>query len=130
MNKKQEILNFFKLRDNIEQVVKEYVQDKSIPLEDRWEIFEQSGFGDDGCYIPHLESLHDDIVMYDGLVNVDRRETVCVFNILKQYFYAKKEYEEGDYTEDFIKWQNFNFDPVAFQEECLAKFIKGWVYDW
>lgn len=120
MTKKEEILSFFKLRENIEQTVKEYVQDKSIPLDDRWEIFEKSECGLCKSFVANLDSLNRDIVCYDGLVHVDRNQTVSVFDILEQY-------ESG---EDTSKWEMYNFDPVAFQEECLSKFLKGWKYDW
>jgi hypothetical protein len=130
MSKRDQILSFFDLRDNIESIVKEYVQDKSISLDDRWEIFEKSGFGDCPCWVQHLESLHDDIVMYDGLVHTDRNQTVSVFDIIEAYNEARQEYEEDDSDDDFEKWERFRFDPVAFKEECLFKFIKGWKYDW
>lgn len=131
MNKKDQILNFFKLRDNIELVVKEYIQDKSIPLDDRWEIFEKSGFGCEKSWIQHLESLNDDIVMYDGLVHADRHQAVSVFEILERYYEHKEDFEKKSYNADkYLEWQKYKFDPVAFQEECLEKFVKGWVYDW
>jgi hypothetical protein len=125
MNTKQQILDFFEARDKIEQVVKDYVQDKSIALDDRWEVFEKSGFGSCPSWVQHLKSLHDDICIYDGLVHIDRHQNVCVFRILERY-----EDHLGYDTEKLQKWQKYNFNPEAFKEECLEKFIKGWVYDW
>jgi hypothetical protein len=131
MSKKDQILSFFDLRNNIESIVKEYVQDKSISLDDRWEIFEKSGFGNCPSWVQHLESLHDDIVMYDGLVHVDRNQQVSVFEIIERYYEHKQDFEEQTYNaKDFAKWQKYKFDAVAFKEECLFKFIRGWKYDW
>jgi hypothetical protein len=127
---KQQILDFFELRDKIEDVVKQYVKDKSIPLDDRWEIFEKSGFGKHNCYIQHLDSLHDDICMYDGLVHVDRNQDVSVFDIIEAYKEAVESYDEDDDDEDILKWKRYGFDPDSFKEECMQKFVKGWKYDW
>lgn len=38
---KQKILDFFELRDKIEEVVRDYVQDTLLPLDDRWEIINE-----------------------------------------------------------------------------------------
>lgn len=128
---KQKILDFFKLRDEIESVVKQYVQDKSIPLNERWEIFEQSGFGEHQCWIKHLDSLHDDIVMYDGLVHADRMQSISVFTIIERYEDDMEDLDDEEKNDpDENKWLKYKFDPITFKEECLAKFIKGWDYDW
>lgn len=128
---KQKILDFFELRDKIEETVRDYVQDTLMPLNDRWDIFKQSDLGYENYYIQRLESLHDDIVMYDGLVHVDRNQTISVFEILERYYEHKEDFEEESYNANkYLEWQKYKFDPIAFQEECLEKFVKGWVYDW
>ena len=131
MNSKKQILDFFELRDKIEEVVRDYVQDTLLPLDDRWEIFEKSGFGEHNSYITHLDSLHNDIVMYDGLVHADRNQSISVFEIIKRYNEHKEDFEKQTYNaKHFLEWQKYKFDPVAFKEECLAKFLKGWDHDW
>lgn len=128
---KEAILMYFDLRDNIKQVVKEYVQDTSIDLDERWRIFERSGFGENPSWIQCLKSLHDDICTYDGLVNVDRHQQVSVFEIVERYNEDKEDFDVGNtWAKNYLEWQKYKFDPVAFKEECLAKFIKGWKYDW
>lgn len=130
-NSKQKILDFFELRDKIEQVVKNYVQDKTVPLDDRWEIFEKSGFGEHQYYSVHLDSLHDDIVMYDGLVHADRHQSISVFEIIEKYNENKEDFEKQNYAaKNFLEWQKYKFDPIAFKEECISKFLKGWDHDW
>jgi hypothetical protein len=133
MNTKQQILDFFEARDKIEQVVKDYVQDKSIALDDRWEVFQKSGFGSCPSWVQHLKSLHDDICIYDGLVPTDRHQNVCVFDILERYqddLSNASLYDDEWNTKNLKQWQKYNFNPEAFKKECLEKFIKGWVYDW
>ena len=128
---KKQILDFFELRDKIEDVVKQYVQDKSISLDDRWEIFERSGFGEHNCWIKHLDSLHDDICMYDGLVHVDRNQDVSVFYIIETYKEDVESYNNQDWCKDnILEWKKYGFDPDNFKEECMQKFVKGWKYDW
>lgn len=119
---KEKILAFFEMRDNIEEVVRDYVQDTLLPLDERWEIFEKSGFGHYHPFIVRLESLHENIACYDGVFPLERHQNVSVFEILEAYDTAD--------LDTILLWELYGFDPVAFKEECLAKFIRGWVYDW
>ena len=119
---KEKILAFFEMRDNIEEVVRDYVQDTLLPLDERWEIFEKSGFGRCYPYMVSLDSLHDSIVCFNGVLPVERYQNISVFEILK-------EYEEAD-LDTILLWELYGFDPIAFKEECLAKFIRGWYCDW
>jgi hypothetical protein len=128
---KQKILDFFELRDKIEETVRDYVQDTLLPLDDRWEIFEKSGFGDCPCWVQNLKSLHHDILCYDGLVHIDRNQTVSVFYIVERYYEDLQDALENTFSVNKMEeWRKYKFDPVAFKEECLAKFLKGWKYDW
>lgn len=120
---KEAIVMYFDIKDNIKEVVKQYVQDTSIDLDERWEIFEKSDLGEHQSWIAHFDSLHDDICMYDGLVHVDRHQIVTVFDIVERY-------NDDLRSDDIEDWEKFGFDPVAFKEEALAKFIKSWEYDW
>lgn len=119
---KEKILAFFEMRDNIEEVVRDYVQDTLLPLDERWEIFEKSGFGCHHPFVAHFESLDRNLVCYDGPFHTERNQSVSVFEVIERYYESDKKRLEI--------WEKYKFDPVAFKEECLAKFIKGWVYDW
>jgi len=119
---KEKILAFFEMRDNIKEVVRDYVQDTLLPLDERWEIFEKSGFGEQKQFIFPLDSLHENIVCRDGVFSVRRYQNISVFEILEAY--------DTTDLDTILLWELYGFDPIAFKEECLAKFIRGWVYDW
>lgn len=119
---KEKILAFFEMRDNIKEVVRDYVQDTLLPLDERWEVFEKSELGCHYPFVFHLESLNRNLVCYDGVFHTERCQSVSVFEVIERYY-------ESD-EKRLSVWKKYGFDPIAFKEECLAKFIKGWVYDW
>lgn len=87
-----------------------YVQDKSLPLSDRWEVF---------C-------LAGDIVPKQG--HIVRFETLEVNNIVDGY--SRREEVDLIVMIEFIEETTWNINVQDFKEEILIKFIRGFNYDW
>lgn len=115
------------------KTIKEYIVDKKYPLEDRWEVFckaVDNGLAEQDPFMINLNSLHDDIIMYEGLVHADRYMTIDIPSIIERYEDNFQENGEPWKSNNLDKWEEFNFDPVAFKEEVMEKFIGSFVYDW
>ncbi len=96
--------------EGIKIEVKEYCQDTSKPLDERWDLFINSELGDEKWYYEDFnckigrEAVEDCEDKY-SLHNV---ETVLEYN----------EYEDDDP------------EVIIYKEAVLANFIKSWQYDW
>lgn len=113
--------DFLKEVDKLKESFKEFCQNKSIDIEDRWEVFEQIGafFGEDEWFVVHFKSLPKEFIMYDGnYMHADRYQTINTTSIVEHI----EEYE-GD-----SKYSNININDV--KEEILDKFLWSFVYDW
>ena len=112
---------FLKEIDKLKESFKEFCQNKSIDIEDRWEVFEQIGafFGVDEWSIVDFKSLPEEFIMYDGDMHTERYQTVNTVNII-QYI--------EECSEDNSEFSGINIDEV--KEEILDKFLWSFVYDW
>jgi hypothetical protein len=101
----------------LEGRLKKVVTDTSIPLEDRWDLFVQSGMGDHEPWIQHFEALKDyEDDLYDGL---ERHSTVEITELLIHL--GELEFES----------QHAKIHVTdAFKEEVLSQFIRAFTYDW
>ena len=114
---KDELESFLDLKESVASNLKEWVKDKSIPLEERWELFIKSGLGVyDSFYhnFPGIDwnkkTLYDDFYMEKHTT----RDVIYFLDII-----------EGD---DDIEWDNEK--DIAFKEYFLEKFIVGFENDW
>lgn len=92
-----------------------YVQDKSLPLSDRWEIFCLAGDKDllvHDIYIVHYESMNMDDYWYD----INRYSTIKMVDVV-EYFEERKDKFLGE-------------ELNLFKEEILDKFIWSFELDW
>lgn len=132
MKIKEHLIGMIKSND-LSALVKKYVNDKKYSLDDRWEVFcaaANRGLTNSESFIPHLDSLHDDIVMCDGTVHAERHQTFTMSEIVERY--EDNFDEEGNLYKynNLDKWNEHGFDPVAFKEEVMDKFIGSFTYDW
>lgn len=110
------------MRDKIKQLkkdkekltleLKEWVKDKSIPLDERWEVFFASDLGKHSSWIEDFVNLDSDDVASHR--DMDRSETVDLQDI-RAYGISSIESDE---------------DYDAFREDVLTKFIKSFEWDW
>ena len=120
-------------QSSLVKTIKEFIINKSYPLEDRWEVFCKAidcGLTESQSYVPRLDNLHDDMVMYDGVVHAERYQTFTMPDIIERY--NDNFDKDGNPCEygNLDKWNKFGFDPVAFKEEVMEKFIGSFMYDW
>jgi hypothetical protein len=124
MNQKMEaaIISFRAYEADFKLQVKKFVQDKSIPLDERWEVFMEAKVGgrnDYGC----SEVLDDDIFCYghDYLYY----EPGCTITADELWDALTEEHTQKKILKDF---PDVDFD--AFREEMLANFVWEFYYDY
>lgn len=98
--------------------VKQFVQDKTKPLEERWEIFCLAEMGERGDWVEDFDSLNKvyggEVSWYDDFC-VERMQTVYLTNVLDTLT-----------SKDNITEEQIN----EFKEEVLQKFIWSFEFDW
>ena len=107
---KEQIEELEKLKLKITANLKEWVKDKSVSLDERWNVFFKSGLG------MHVGSIEDFVNLDpdDYCDNVSRCETIDL----------------QDIRDWGIKSIELNEDYDAFREDVLNKFIKSFEWDW
>ena len=96
--------------EGIKIEVKEYCQDTSKPLEDRWDLFINSELGDE-------ERFYEDFGCSIGRDAVEQCEDKYSLQRVEDVL------ESNEYEDD-------NPEVSIYKEAVLAKFIKSWQYDW
>lgn len=116
---KEKIKEFNKQKDTLYAEVKEYVQNTDLPLDDRWDVFVWSGFGDCSDWVVNgFKPLDDhfgrEVCWYDDF-HIDKYQTLEMKDLVEFM-----EEREGSYPELID----------ALKEEILAKFLFSFVNDW
>lgn len=112
---KEEIELFLQNKDELTEKLKIWVKDKSIPLDERWDLFIKSDLGEHSRYVERFNcKLGDHFV--ENLEN--KYETNNVSEILD---FANYDPEDDSYSEE---------DIIEFKENVLDKFIKSFEFDW
>ena len=116
-----EIVRLQKLLDG---EVKIFVQNKDIPLDERWDFFVKSECGEEKGWVEHVKSLEDNDIEYYDDFYFERHQTVTMNSIAERLY-------------DWIRWPDKEFSEEKlkkiyddFREEAIAKFIKSFEYDW
>lgn len=106
-------LKNFELSKNILTIeIKNYVQDTTQPLDERWNIFITSNLGEDESWYLDLQSY--DLENFYSDWNISRHRCVDVSDII-------------DYLTDL----EVNSEIINnVKEEILKLFIKSFTYDW
>ncbi len=98
-----------------------YVKDKSIPLDDRWDIWCKiaGSITIRDLSIPYFENIDSDWFVTDSYLSMDRHEVRDV-----EWVY--------DQLKDPCPWNKppISVDLDAFREECLEKGIWEFEFDW
>lgn len=102
--------------EGIKIEVKEYCQDTSKPLEDRWNLFINSGLGDHSNYIEEFDS--EIIKWFLDTDCYQRHETIYVKRIIEIYC-------DNNDIEDIN-----DLDVIKLKENILKQFIKSFDLDW
>ena len=139
------------LKDELEQELKQIIQDKTQDLDERWDLFIESGLGnceswiqDFKFWVPKFAS-HQGAgsaqVIIDALHNnYNRSETVNLEDLyhrlgywvddertfkVKKYQYQPEFKELPEETVLFTQE-----DADLFREDCLSRFLRSFDWDW
>lgn len=107
--------------ESTKKMVAEYFKDTSVPLEERWAVFEitPNCFKETGDWITRLKSLPEDHIGYDGPFFTDRYSEVDMLAVVNN---IEENYEEDDYYSAI--------DLNAVKEEILQMNLGSFTYDW
>lgn len=115
---KEKLKQFKKIQSEFEQELKAYCKDKSISIDERWEVFAESGMGTIGRWITKCKPMR---------TIMDRDQ--CYFEKYSTNRYAEllerlEDPEEYEYVGLKDGWQN------ELKEYALDNFEAGWIHDW
>lgn len=122
----EQMQNIVKTKTTFEPVVKSYIQNEAVSLEDRWEVFKNVPMGmleDNMCM--HYDFAGNEICWYDDHY-IDRYQSVDNVNIVKRYE-EKLDAEPGDYDYDVNITQE-NIDRL--KRDILKLGVRYWKNDW
>ena len=143
--------NFKKLLDELGRIKEEatlelraLVQDKTIPLDERWSAFISSGLGEHLDWIQHFQSLKPKFNNSEQAVDdylfgeKDRHQTITVDDLYRRLGYVLDDFDgKTSYTAWTKNAQYEKLETVieqddldSFREECLSKFLYSFDYDW
>ncbi len=109
---KEKIQQLKDLKQELTLELKEWVKDKTIPLDERWDLFFQSDLGDHRTWIEDFKNLDSDNIAKNRDVN--RHETIYLDTIEEWYIKSIEDSEKYD----------------EFREDVLSKFIQSFEWDW
>ncbi len=104
---KEQVEELEKLKLKITANLKEWVKDKSISLDERWDVFIKSDLGDHKTYYEDFVNFESD----DYCDNFEKYQTLNLSNAINYKNFSDEEYNE-------------------FREDVLNKFIKSFKWDW
>lgn len=110
-----------------------YIQNKEIPLEERWAVFAlaPSELKKHEHYGPTFHSLDSDFIMYDGPVHMERGQTMSTLDLIESIEESLKEIEDDSYYG--AKWRRELLETVdlnALKEDIMTQNLKSFNYDW
>jgi hypothetical protein len=104
----------------------EYIQDKTIPMENRWEVFLEapSDWKNHESYIQHFDVekklISREISWYDDFY-IEKNETVHMENVIERLEEDLEDFEKHGWTKDLIS---------ELKEEILQTNLGSFNYDW
>lgn len=108
------------LKKTLTKELKIWVKDKSIPLDERWDVFHDSQLGEELSFYEEFEGVDSD-GYYDNYY-IDKYQTVYTKNLFEMA--SEKRYNKQKAELDTIEKQN------AFKEDVLNKFVKSFEMNW
>lgn len=108
----------------VEIALKAYVQDLTIPLDERWEQFARAGLGETDGYIYHgLDHIEEDIFTDSG-----RYETIILVEALEELEDNYGEYNVD--TDEIYTPLKAQEKLTLIKEQVLKDFIWSFQYAW
>lgn len=110
-----------------EPVVKQYIQDETKPIEDRWEVF--AAVPREMLTHPWLQSLNFggmEISWYDDHY-IERKETVDNIDVVSRY---EENIDDPEYSEQMFRTSVTQEKINQLKADILKSGIRYWTYDW
>ena len=111
---KEELTLFNKQKEELTQKVKSFCQNKEYSLDERWNLFIDSDFGEHSKYYEKFKGIDSDLY-YDDFY-IEKYENVKVNYLLDRGIE--------------IKVLNSDDKINTFKEDVLSQFIKSFEYYW
>lgn len=130
----QRMKNVVAILENSNLPFEVYIQDQSIPLSERWEVFCITPYEmkeHDPCGPSFHNSLPRDFIMYDGPIDMDRGYTMNTIKMVEYIESALAEIAIDEYLGNDRKKDLFlsiNLDEI--KEEILEQNLGSFTYDW
>lgn len=113
------------LQGSLEPDCKAFCADESIPVEDRWEVFQVAPNLEHDCIydLPPFKDvgLQRELSPYDDLY-IERHETFDVVDRLQDW--------EDELGEDMNNIINTKEQLDAWKNHYMKKYVGSWKYDW
>jgi hypothetical protein len=110
---KEKIEKYLEDKDILTKEMKLWVVDKTVPLDERWNLFLESQLGDDKSYIERF-----DCKVGDNMVD-DMENKYAKFDIKTSWDYGV--FDDYEYSEE---------EMIEYKENVLKSFIKSFQNDW
>jgi hypothetical protein len=122
----------------VEVALRAWVKDKSVPLEERWEVFVMSGLGECGRYVyGGFKEIEVNFFIYDGRYHCERYQTVLLAEVIEREGEENADFEEDENGEmlfdkdgEAVLTKEAKESVDAMKEIVLKDFIHSFVYDW
>lgn len=114
--------------DILKQQMALHLKDKSIPLDERWEIFKnlpKDCYTQDS-YGPSFSNMGD-LVLYDGFIHAERYEVIDVIPMVQKIEDAKNNLSQ---QKPIFQKDLQRIDIVQLKEEVLARMAGSFKFDW
>lgn len=137
---------FFRIKKDIKEDFAMYINDKSIPLDKRWDIFGQSEglFSSTNGYIYHgLDFVSKQVLSYDGnirpepwiyLEDYERYRTINLLDIVDIFEGYAEDINNGNFGHNnFLQGFTCFTEPdimIRVKEQILKDNIWSFEYDW
>ncbi len=109
------IETYIKGKELVISSLKDWVKDKNISLEERWEVFIKSDLGTKSKFIERFIGIDSDDYDQEGPIYLSKYEYISVEKLLDLAIEAEVIFEN---------------DIILFKEDVLNRFIAGFKFDW
>ena len=128
---KEQLNNYLKAKADFIIEFKKWCADKSVDVNERWDLFILSELGDRHSWILRPFEIFGQLYFDD--LSYEKHEIITADGLLERFWEHKSDYEEdeGDYelSKEF-KQAVAEFNEDEYKEFFLQKFVKSFKLDW
>ncbi len=119
----EQITQFNQQIATFKDIFTKYIAEKSIPLNERWNAFvtANDALKNPVTYGPNFDALPEDFIIYDGVIHMDRYQTMDTCDLVERI-------EEGQDCDEHEAYHKVDIN--ALKEEILADNVGSFTNDW